>query len=86
MQSLIANLVKNELTLDEKVKAELEKKFEALDLDYILANPKAELSGFALKIMEEVFIKYSKHYILGGVQFSDAVEKMKKPLEIVENA
>lgn len=83
MQNLIANLVNKELKLDEDVKAELEKKFEALDLDYILMNPKAELAGFALKIMEEVFKKYSKHYILSGVEFSDAVENSKKPLEIV---
>lgn len=85
MQKLITNLVKREMTLEEKVKADLEKYFGSLSIDYVLAHPSGELQDFALSAMEKIFNKYSKEYILAGVEFGDAVNKAKKPLEIASD-
>ena len=83
MEKLITNLIQNELTLEEEVKAELEKRFNELDLRAILANPRGELNDFTTRLIDEVFVKYSRRFVKTGLDFSEAVKKSKQALEIV---
>ena len=86
MDKIVSQLVNKELTLEEKVKADLEKKFKTLDIDLILANPEGELTDFGLSLIDDVFIKYAMSSTLIGVEFADAVKKKKEPLELVNGS
>ena len=84
MDKLITNLIKHELTLEEEVQAELDARFAELDINLVLANPVGELTDFSTRIMEEVFVKFSRRFVKAGLDFAEAVDKSKVKVELTD--
>ncbi|OQA56539.1 MAG: hypothetical protein BWY42_00958 [Candidatus Omnitrophica bacterium ADurb.Bin277] len=82
IDSLIAEFIKKEDSLEERIKAHVETRFKELDLDTIMQHPEAELGMFAEQIAQEVFAKFMTEAVLEGVTLAEAVAKRKTEVNI----
>lgn len=82
MDKTIAQFIKKEDSLEERIQAFIDERVKTLDLKTIMQHPEAELTLWAEDLASEVFRKFATEAVLEGVNFADTVAQRKTEVQI----
>lgn len=82
LDPIIRKHIQEQDKIEEALRADIDKLFESLDIDNVLANPRETFFGIAEQVEILISDRYSLDALENGIKFAKTAEKMKRDLVI----